>query len=73
VNELRFLLRAAKVPILAIVAILTPFCLFDTWWTWTCAGIEARAYERVTGKHVSQWDAYWLNLRVQEAAKGSDE
>lgn len=25
---------------------------------------EAKAYERVTGKEVSTWDAMWLELRV---------
>lgn len=30
---------------------------------------EARAYERVTGKRVSTWDAMFLDLRVQEAVK----
>lgn len=30
---------------------------------------EAKAYERVTGKHVSTWDALWLELRVQEPPK----
>lgn len=30
---------------------------------------EARAYEQVTGKSVSTWDAMFLDLRVQEGAK----
>ncbi len=30
---------------------------------------EACAFERVTGKHVSTWDAMFLDLRVQEPAK----
>lgn len=30
--------------------------------------IKADAYERVTGKRVSVWDATWLDLRVQEPA-----
>lgn len=30
---------------------------------------EARAFERVTGRHISTWDAMWLDLRVQEAAR----
>lgn len=29
------------------------------------AAAEARAYERVTGEHVSTWDALFLDLRVQ--------
>ena len=27
---------------------------------------EARAFERITGKEVSTWDALWVELRVQE-------
>lgn len=27
---------------------------------------EAQAFNRVTGKNVSTWDAMWLDLRVQE-------
>jgi len=34
-----------------------------------CASAEAAAYERVTGCHVSAWDAIWLDLRVQEFPK----
>lgn len=33
------------------------------------AYFEARAYERVTGKSVSTWDAVWLQLRVDGEAK----
>jgi hypothetical protein len=36
---------------------------------WTDAYFEARAYERVTGKHVSTWDAMFIDLRVQEQAQ----
>lgn len=31
--------------------------------------MEARAYERVTGQHVSTLDAMFLDLRVQSAPK----
>ena len=31
------------------------------------AKFERDAYERVTGKSVSTWDAIWLDLRVQES------
>lgn len=31
--------------------------------------MEARSYERVTGRHVSMWDAMWIDLRVQEPTK----
>lgn len=33
------------------------------------ARFEAAAYERVTGKRVSAWDAMFLDLRVQEPTK----
>ena len=33
------------------------------------SSMEAAAYNRVTGKHVSTWDAMWIELRVQESVK----
>lgn len=30
---------------------------------------EAQSFNRVTGKNVSTWDAMFIELRVQEAAK----
>ena len=33
------------------------------------SSFQARAFERVTGKHVSTWDAMFLDLRVQEPPK----
>ena len=30
---------------------------------------EAQAYNNVTGKDVSTWDAMWIELRVQSEAK----
>ncbi len=30
---------------------------------------EARTYERLTGKHVTTWDAMWVDLRVQEQVR----
>lgn len=30
---------------------------------------EAEAYTRLTGKHVTYWDAVWLDLRIQERVK----
>ena len=31
--------------------------------------MEARAFNSVTGKNISTWDAMWIQLRVQEASK----
>lgn len=31
--------------------------------------MEAEAFNRATGKHVSTWDAMWIELRVQEGAR----
>jgi hypothetical protein len=41
-------------------------CVALLWWD---AGEKARAFERVTGKHVEQRDALFLELKVQEAVK----
>lgn len=38
------------------------------WWVGT-SHFEARAYERITGKHVSTFDAMFVSLRVQSEAK----
>jgi hypothetical protein len=31
--------------------------------------LEARSFERITGRHVSTWDAMFVELRVQEGAR----
>ncbi len=36
---------------------------------WFQSAMEAAAYNRVTGKDISTWDAMWVELRVQEGAK----
>lgn len=35
-------------------------------YSWFDARGRARAFNRVTGKNVSTWDAMWLELRVVE-------
>lgn len=30
---------------------------------------EASAYNRITGSHVSTWDAMWVELRVQDSPR----
>jgi len=42
---------------LALIAMLV-FWIFSS-------AMEAKAYERITGKKVSTWDAMWVELRVQ--------
>ncbi len=36
---------------------------------WMAGWIKASAYNRVTGKHVSAWDALVLDIRVQDNPK----
>jgi hypothetical protein len=31
-----------------------------------CAYMEARTYNKLTGAHVTTWDAMWVDLRVQD-------
>jgi hypothetical protein len=31
--------------------------------------MEAKAFNSVTGKHVTTWEAMWIELRVQEQSK----
>jgi ABC-type methionine transport system permease subunit len=33
------------------------------------SSMEARAFNNVTGKNVSTWDAMWIELRVQEQSQ----
>lgn len=33
------------------------------------SSMEAHTYQRLTGKHVTTWDAMWVELRVQEPVK----
>ena len=35
----------------------------------TKSHFEAQAYNNVTGKNVSTWDAMWIELRVQEGTQ----
>lgn len=44
-----------------VVAFVVAWVLFSS--------MEAAAYNRVTGKNVSAWDAMWIDLRVQEGAR----
>lgn len=37
-------------------------------WVWQ-SKLEAEAFNRVTGKNVSTWDAMFLDLRVNEAPR----
>lgn len=53
-----------SVAIIAVLAIMASLGI----WVFESA-MEAAAYNRVTGKDVSTWDAMWIELRVQEGAK----
>ena len=48
--------------IAAVLAVILGVWIFSS-------AMEARAYERITGKRVSTWDAMWVELRVQEGAR----
>ena len=51
---------------LRLLAVVSAFVvLFFTVWI-TRSYMEAQAFNRVTGKSVSTWDAMWIELRVQE-------
>ena len=53
---------------IAACIIAVTFLLVIGGWVFS-SHMEARAYERVTGKRVSTWDAMFIELRVQEGAK----
>ncbi len=37
------------------------------------SSMEARSFNRITGKQVSTWDAMWVNLRVEYSPVSSNE
>ena len=52
--------------VLVVSACIVGFIAF-----WAIASsFEAAAFNRVTGKNVSTWDAMWVELRVQDSAGG---
>lgn len=55
-------LRLSIVIVLAILGLAVLFWVF-------ASSAEAAAFEHVTGKQVSTWDAMFLDLRVMEATK----
>lgn len=47
---------------LALIALLIGVWVFTSW-------CEAAAFNRITGKNVSTWDAMFVTLRVQEGVE----
>lgn len=58
-NEIKLTALLVAVALLGSAAL---FWIFPSY-------MEARAYNRITGKNVSTWDAMWVDLRVQSEAK----
>lgn len=50
-----------------VMLFVTVLCLSLGWYIYS--SFEATAFNRVTGKSVSTWDAMFLDLRVQEPTK----
>lgn len=53
----------------AILVAIAPFVIgmgIALGWGLVHARFEAAAYNRVTGSNVTAWDAFWLDLRVQD-------
>jgi len=34
---------------------------------------ESKSYNRLTGAHTTAWDAFWLELRVQDSPKEEND
>jgi hypothetical protein len=49
--------------VLGAACLLLPACYI------LASAMEANAYNRVTGAHVTTWDAMWLDLRVTTPAE----
>lgn len=52
-----------------IATVFTCFCLLVLVVWLFQSMMEARAFNAVTGKNVSTWQAMWIELRVQEQSK----
>lgn len=54
-----------QIAIALFIAVLAILVVVDV----LAARFEAAAFERVTGKHVTTWEAMWLDLRVTSEVK----
>jgi hypothetical protein len=55
---------------LLTIAILVMVVMLIAGVTWVVgSSMEAAAFNRVTGKSVTTWDAMWIELRVQDGSK----
>lgn len=59
--------RLAAITLMSLAAIVILTVLVGVWAI--KASITANAYNAVTGKHVTTWQAMWVDLRIQEPAK----
>lgn len=58
-----------------VSALVTFVCIFAILlgvWVFR-SHMEAKAYNRVTGADVTTWEAMWVELRVDSAARGGRE
>jgi hypothetical protein len=55
------------VPFMVVTGLLVVALLIGLWVF--LSAMEARAFNRCTGKNVSTWDAMWIELRVMEPSK----
>ena len=61
-----FMDKALEHPVRYIFCLLLGVAVFVFANAWIGAHFEAKAFENVTGKHVSTWDALWIELRVDD-------
>jgi len=57
-----------KVLLLLFVIIMFVLSIPTGIWVFRSA-MKANAFNHATGKHVTTWDAMWIELRVQEPSK----
>ncbi len=55
-----------------VIAVLVGITVGPAIWV-VRSRFEAQAYNRVTGAHVSTWDAMWLDLRVMESPRPAEK
>lgn len=49
---------------LAVASGIILLVIFVAWGIWYGAGVEAAAYNRMTGRDLTQWEALWVNARI---------
>lgn len=62
-----------KSEIFYIILVILTGCVIGLGIHTTKSYFESKTYNKLTGAHTTTWDAMWVELRVQDAPKKSNE